>query len=94
LKISNDDNFGISNLPLGNTMQSQYHNFGNNTNFKMEGDYNDNLPTSGISSEMAEMSKFLASLSLQMTSSMERIQEQLLENDQKITQKNERFKQG
>jgi len=93
LKISNDDNFGISNLPLGNTMQSQYHNFGNYTNFKMEGDYNDNLPTSGISSEMTEMSKFLASLSLQMTSSMERLQEQLLENDQKITQTNERFKQ-
>jgi len=59
----------------------------------MEEDCDDTLVTTTATTDMSEISKFLASLSSQMISHMDRLQEQLLVNDRKISQTQECFKQ-
>jgi len=93
LKISNIDNFEISNVPSVYTSSNSLHNFCIYENIKMEGDCDDKLAITDTTTEMSEMSKFLASLTVQMTWHMESLQEQLLLHDNKISQTQENFKQ-
>jgi hypothetical protein len=82
LEFSNFGNFEtISLLPTVCFSTTSSHNSSFSGIIKMEGDCDDNMSSPKLTTEMTELQKFLASLSLQMTPHMDCLQEQLIVND-------------
>jgi hypothetical protein len=94
LEILNSENFENKFLPsMVDLLPAPSQNLSVSKITQMEGDCDDIPTPTTMSTEMTEIGKFLALFSVQMTTHMDRLQDQLIKNDQKISQSQESFKQ-
>jgi len=94
LKISKFETLTSTSVTsMGCLPAHSFHNFLNIEFFKMKEEGDDSSSSLPMTSDMVEFSKLLASFSVQMSSHMDRLQDQLEANEHKMNQVHEAFKQ-